>query len=135
MLGLNKFGFHEFQYKGARNYQPNYSTPTLSPNSSHVAGINQVIKHITKNRPQMLSITKLYLTLRKKLLFVSMLLIAKARSDHMTLGMVSRVLCTICRQETNLKLQFLPYSSWYFYLAFDNKLKANKLMKSGILLS
>ena len=83
----------------------------------------------------MLSITKLYLTLRKKLLFVSVLPVAKARSHHMTLGMVSRVLCTICRQETNLKLQFLPYSSWFFYLTFDNKLKANKVMKSGILLS
>ena len=34
----------------------------------------------------MLSITKLYLTLRKKLLFVSVLPIAKARSHHVTLG-------------------------------------------------
>ena len=37
-------------------------------------------------------------------------------------------------RETNLKLQFLPYSSPFFYLAFDNELKANKasflLMKS-----
>ena len=31
------------------------------------------MKHITKNRPQMVSISKLYLTLRKKLLFVSVL--------------------------------------------------------------
>ena len=55
----------------------------------------------------------------------------------MTLGIaeVSRVLCTIFRQETNLKLQFLPYSSRFFYLAFDNKLKANKDMKSATLLS
>ena len=29
-------------------------------------------------------------------------------------------------RETNLKLQFLPYSSPFFYLAFDNELKANK---------
>ena len=32
------------------------------------------------------------------------------------------------------KLQFLPYSCRSFYLAFDNKLKANKAMKSGTLL-
>ena len=38
----------------------------------------------------MLSITKLYLTLRKKLLFVSVLPIAKARSHHMTLGILNR---------------------------------------------
>ena len=85
----------------------------------------------------MVSITKLYLTLRKKLFFVSVVLpIEKARSHRMTLGIaeVSRVLCTIFRQETNLKLQFLPYSSRFFYLAFDNKLKANKAMKSGTLL-
>ena len=36
-----------------------------------VAGISQVMKHITINRPQMASITKSYLTLQKKLLFVS----------------------------------------------------------------
>ena len=30
------------------------------------------------------------------------------------------------RRETNLKLQFLSYKSRFFYLAFDNKLKANK---------
>ena len=34
------------------------------------AGISQVMKHITINRPQMASITKSYLTLQKKLLFV-----------------------------------------------------------------
>ena len=28
--------------------------------------------------------------------------------------------------EKNLKLQFLPYNSPFFYLAFDNELKANK---------
>ena len=32
------------------------------------------------------------------------------------------------------KFQFLPYSSRFFYLAFDNKLKANKAMKFGTLL-
>ena len=92
MLGLNKFGFHEFQ--GARNYQRNYSTQTfrtLSSNSSHVAGISQVIKHIAENRPQMISISKLYLTLRKKLLFVSVLPIEKARSHRMTLGILNRL--------------------------------------------
>ena len=48
LLGLNKYGFHVFQYKGARNYQPNYSTQTLSSNSSDVAEISgQVMKHIT----------------------------------------------------------------------------------------
>ena len=111
MLGLIKFGFHEFQYKGAKlskkNYQHNYTTETLSSNSSQVAGISQVMKHIMKNRPQMVSITKLYLTLRKKLLFVSVLPIEKARSYPMTLGVteiiltVSRILCPIFRQETN----------------------------------
>ena len=65
----------------------NHSTQTLSSNSSHVAGISQVMKHIKINRPQMVSITKLYLTLRKKLFFVSVVLpIEKARSHHMTLG-------------------------------------------------
>ena len=29
-------------------------------------------------------------------------------------------------RETNLKLQFLPYSSPFFYLAIDNELKASK---------
>ena len=29
-------------------------------------------------------------------------------------------------RETNLKLQFLPYNSLFFYFAFDNELKANK---------
>ena len=85
MLGLNKYGFHVFQYKGARNYQPNYSTQTLSSNSSDVAEISgQVMKHITnwKIVPQMVSITKLYLNLRKKLLFVSVLPIEKVTSHY-----------------------------------------------------
>ena len=30
------------------------------------------------------------------------------------------------RWETNLKLQFLPHNSPFFYLAFNNELKANK---------
>ena len=30
------------------------------------------------------------------------------------------------RQEKNLKLQFLPYNSPFFYFAFDNELKADK---------
>ena len=68
-------------------WEHNYSTQTLSSNSSHVAGISQVMKYITINRPQMVSITKLYLTLRKKLFFVSVVLpIEKARSHRMTLG-------------------------------------------------
>ena len=96
MLGLIKFGFHEFQYKGAKlskkNYQHNYTTETLSSNSSQVAGISQVMKHIMKNRPQMVSITKLYSTLRKKLLFVSVLPIEKARSYPMTLGITEIIL-------------------------------------------
>ena len=79
----------------------------------------------------MVSISKLYLKLRKKLLFVSVLPIEKVRSRHMTLG--REVIftgyyefCAIFRRDTNLKLQFLPYSSPFFYLAFDNKLKASK---------
>ena len=76
----------------AKNYQYNYTTETLSSNSSHVAGISQVMKHIMKNRPQMVSITKLYLTLRKKLLFVSVLPIEKARSYRMTLGITEIIL-------------------------------------------
>ena len=43
-----------------------------------------------KNRPQMVSISKLYLNLRKKLLFVSVLPIEKVRSHHMTLGILNR---------------------------------------------
>ena len=66
---------------------------TLSSNYSHMAGINQVMKHITINRPQMVSITKLYLTLRKKLLFVSVVLpIERARSHRMTLGITEVIL-------------------------------------------
>ena len=105
----------------------NYSTQTLSSNSPHVAGISQVMKHITINRPQMVSITKLYLTLRKNILFVSVVLpIEKARSYRMALGITEIILtgftsflCTIFRQQTNLKPQFLPDSSRFFYLAFE----------------
>ena len=79
----------------------------------------------------MVSISKLYLNLRKKLLFVSVLPIEKVRSHHMTLGREVILtgfheFCAIFRRDTNLKLQFLPYSSPFFYLAFDNKLKASK---------
>ena len=45
------------------------------------------MKHIRINGLQMVSITKFYLTLRKKLLFVSVVLpIEKTRSHRMTLG-------------------------------------------------
>ena len=51
------------------------------------------MKHITIDRPQMVSITKLYLTLRKKPLFVSVVLpIEKARSHRMTLGITEVIL-------------------------------------------
>ena len=51
------------------------------------------MKHITIDRPQMVSITKLYLTLRKKPLFVSVALpIEKARSHRMTLGITEVIL-------------------------------------------
>ena len=40
-----------------------YSRQTLSSDPLHVAGISQVMKHITQYLPQMVSITKLYLTL------------------------------------------------------------------------
>ena len=74
-------------------WEHNYSTQTLSSNSSHVAGIRQVMKHITINRPQMVLITKLYLTLRKKLFFVSVVLpIEKARSHRMTFGITEVIL-------------------------------------------
>ena len=43
-----------------------------------------------KNSPQMVSISKLYFNLRKKLLFVSVLPIEKVRSHHMTLGILNR---------------------------------------------
>ena len=76
----------------ARNYQHNYTTQTLSSNSSHVAGISQVMKHMTQNHPQMVSITKLYLTLQKKLLFISVLPIKKTRSYRMTLGITEIIL-------------------------------------------
>ena len=50
------------------------------------------MKHYNKlkNRPQMVSISKLYLNLRKKLLFVFVLPIQKVRSHHMTLGILNR---------------------------------------------
>ena len=89
MLELNKYGFHVFQYKviSVSNYKRNYSTQTLSSNynSSLVAEIScQVMKHNNEleNRPQMVSISKLYLNLRKKLLFVSVLPIEKVTSHH-----------------------------------------------------
>ena len=48
--------FHtKVQISCARDYQQQ----TLSYNSLHVAGISQVMKHITKTRPQMVPITKL----------------------------------------------------------------------------
>ena len=37
-------------------------------------------------------------------------------------------------RETNLKLQFLPYSSPFFYLAFDNKSVKGEQSDSGTLL-
>ena len=49
----------------------------------------------------------------------------------MTLGITEVILTGF----TNLKFQFLRYSSRFFYLAFDNRLKAKKAMKSGTLLS
>ena len=87
MLGLNKFGFHVFQYKviSVSNYKHNYSTQTLSSNSSLVAEIScQVMKHNNEleNRPQMVSISKLYLNLQKKLLFVTLSPIEKVTSHH-----------------------------------------------------
>ena len=111
MLELNKYGFHVFQYKviSVSNYKRNYSTQTLSSNSSLVAEIScQVMKHNNEleNRPQMVSISKLYLNLRKKLLFVSVLPIEKARSHHMTLGTEVTLtgfheFCAIFRRDTN----------------------------------
>ena len=89
MLELNKYGFHVFQYKviSVSNYKRNYSTQTLSSNynSSLVAEIScQVMKHNNEleNRPQMVSISKLYLNLRKKLLFISLSPIKKVTSHH-----------------------------------------------------
>ena len=53
----------------------------MSSNSSHVAGISPVMKHITINRPQIVSLTKLYLTLRKKLLFVFVSVVLPIEQD------------------------------------------------------
>ena len=66
------------------------------------------MKHITKNRPQMVSITKLYLILRKKLLFVSVLPIEKARSSRITLGITDEfyALFFAGKQTSILTLQF-----------------------------
>ena len=117
MLGLKKFEFHEFQYKGAklaRNYQHNYIAHKHCklPNSSHIAGISQVMKHITKTRPQMVSITKLYFFLQKKLLFVSVLPIEKVRSYCITLGITEVILTGFTSSmlyfSPGNKLQFLP---------------------------
>ena len=84
----------------------------------------------------MVSISKLYLNSRKKLLFVSVLPIEKVRSvrsHHISHILKTEIIITgftssvhYFRQETNLKLQFLPYNSPFFYPAFDNELKANK---------
>ena len=55
----------------------------------------------------------------------------------MTLGITEVILVGFTRSDALFfaKKQFLPYSSGFFYLAFDNKLKANKDMKSATLLS
>ena len=106
----------------------------MSSNSLHLAGISQVMKHIMKRCPQIVSITKLYLILRKKLLFVSVLLIEKVRSYRISLGITEVILTGFTSSmhyfSPGNKLKFLPYSCRFFYLAFDNKLKANKAMKS-----
>ena len=76
--------------------------------------------------------------MRKKLLFVSVLTIEKARSYPITLGITEVILTGFTSSmhyfSPGNKVQFLPYSCGFFYLAFDNKLKANKAMKSGTLL-
>ena len=86
----------------------------------------------------MVSITKLYLILREKLLFVSVLPMKKARSYRTTLGITEVILMGFMSSmhyfSPGNKFQFLPYSSWFFYLAFDSKVKANKAMKSSTLL-
>ena len=86
----------------------------------------------------MLSITKSYLILRKKLLFVSVLPIEKARSSRITLGITDEILTGFTSSMHYFlpgnKFQFLPYSCRFFYFALDNKLKANKAMKPGTLL-
>ena len=73
-----------------------------------------------KNRPQMVSITKLYLILREKLLFVSVLPIEKARSYRTTLGITEVILMGFTSSmhyfSPGNKFQFLPYSSWFFTL-------------------
>ena len=85
----------------------------------------------------MVSITKLYLILRKKPLFASVLPIEKcyAMSYRITLGLTEVILTGFTSSmhyfSPGNKLQFLPYSCRFFYLAFDNKLKANKAMNSG----
>ena len=76
--------------------------------------------------------------MRKKLLFVFVLPIEKARSYRITL-VITEVILTGFTSSMHYyslgnKLQFLPYSCRFSYLAFDNKLKANKAMKSGTLL-
>ena len=79
----------------------------------------------------MVSISKLYLNLRKKLLFVYVLPIEKVTSHH--IRYIKEVILTgftksvhYIRRETKSKLLFLPYNSPFFYLAFDNELKVNK---------
>ena len=53
----------------------------------------------------------------------------------MLTGGISRVYAQYFARKQNLELQFLPYSSRFFYLALDNKFKAYKAMKSDTLLS
>ena len=69
----------------------------------------------------------MYLNLRKKLLFVSVFPIEKVTSHYIRYIKQSFTKSVLCfRRETNLKLQFLPYHSPFFYLAFGNELKTNK---------
>ena len=88
----------------------------------------------------MVSITKLYLILRKKLLFASALPIEKARSSRITLGITEVILTGFTSSmhyfspRNKFKLQFLPYSNPFFYLAFDNKSVKGEQSDSGTLL-
>ena len=112
MLGLNKHGFHEFHRSVQRCKKLSgiivvYINVVISllARSRNKPPSNKACNEL-KNRPQMVSISKLYLNLRKKLLFVSVLPIEKARSHHMTLGTEVTLtgfheFCAIFRRDTN----------------------------------
>ena len=66
----------------------------------------------------MVSLSKLYFTLRKK--FIACIRVTHRKSEEVILKCFTNSNFTTFRRVTNLKLQFLPYSCRFIYLTFAN---------------